>query len=270
MNRNIIFFDIDGTLLSESTQTIPESAKAAVKKAQENGHLIFINTGRGISNIDSSIKEMNFDGYVCGCGTYIEFKGKELLSKSFSDSFAQELINDVHNLKIDAVLEGKTGTYFDDDNLIYEKIVKDIKHHNLSNQLCEVKSFYDDNINFDKLVIWTNSDSNFDAFYDKYKNTFDFIHREENFYELVPLGYSKATGIEFLMNELNIDFNNTFALGDSTNDLSMLEFVKNSIAMGNSNPKLFDLVSYVTDDIEKDGVYNALRHYNIIQKSLNV
>ena len=64
---------------------------------------------------------MNFDGYVCGCGTYIEFKGKELLSKSFSKSFAQQIITDIHNLKIDAILEGKSGTYFDDDNLISEK-----------------------------------------------------------------------------------------------------------------------------------------------------
>ena len=264
MKHSIIFFDIDGTLLSETTHTIPESTKTAIKKAQENGHLLFINTGRGISNIVPSIKEMNFDGYVCGCGTYIEFKGKELLSKSFSNSFAKKIIDDIHNLKIDAILEGKSGTYFDDDNLIYEKEVKEIKSRNLKNKLCEVKSFYDANLNFDKLVIWTNSNSDFDVFYDKYKNTFDFIHREDNFYELVPLGYSKATGIEFLINELNIDFNNTFALGDSTNDLSMLEYVKNSIAMGNSNPKLFDLVSYVTTDIEKDGVYNALKHYNII------
>ena len=41
-----LFFDIDGTLLSEKTGEVPESAKQAVKEARSKGHLVFINTGR--------------------------------------------------------------------------------------------------------------------------------------------------------------------------------------------------------------------------------
>ena len=48
MKPNMIFFDIDGTLLSEKTFTVPDSAKEAIRKAQDNGHLVFINTGRPI------------------------------------------------------------------------------------------------------------------------------------------------------------------------------------------------------------------------------
>ena len=44
--RKALFFDIDGTLLSEVTHTVPESAKLALKKAREKGHLVFINSGR--------------------------------------------------------------------------------------------------------------------------------------------------------------------------------------------------------------------------------
>ena len=46
MNRKLIFFDIDGTIAVEPTGEIPDSAKEAIKKAKENGHLVFINTGR--------------------------------------------------------------------------------------------------------------------------------------------------------------------------------------------------------------------------------
>ena len=89
-------------------------------------------------------------------------------------------------------------------------------------------------------------------------------HRNDNFYELVPLGYSKASGIEFIINYLGIPFENTYAIGDSTNDLSMLKYVQHSIAMGNSTPALFDLVEYITTDIDKDGIFNALKHYKLI------
>jgi hydroxymethylpyrimidine pyrophosphatase-like HAD family hydrolase len=44
----------------------------------------------------------------------------------------------------------------------------------------------------------------------------------------------------------------------------MLEYIDNDIAMGNSHPILFDLVSFVSKDIEEDGISYALEHYNII------
>jgi hydroxymethylpyrimidine pyrophosphatase-like HAD family hydrolase len=43
----------------------------------------------------------------------------------------------------------------------------------------------------------------------------------------------------------------------------MLEYTKESIAMGNSNPVIFDHVTYKTTDINDDGVYNALKHFEL-------
>lgn len=51
-----IIFDIDGTILSEITHEIPESALVALRKAQENGHKTFINTGRTICSVPPMIK----------------------------------------------------------------------------------------------------------------------------------------------------------------------------------------------------------------------
>ena len=72
MDTKLIFFDIDGTILDEHTHTVPLSAINAIKKAQQNGHQCFINTGRPRSTIDKIITDLPFDGFICGCGTYIE------------------------------------------------------------------------------------------------------------------------------------------------------------------------------------------------------
>lgn len=262
MTKSIIFFDIDGTLLSETTHLIPDSTKLALKEARKNGHLLFINTGRASSNIDSYIKELDFDGYVCGCGTYIEFRNKELFSRTLDNEFTKELVKNIRDCKLDGIIESKTATYYDD--FIYDPEVKEIKEHHLLKNGQVIKSFDEENMDCDKFVIWYNDESDFNKFHDIYKNDFEFIHRDVNFYEIVPKGYSKASGIEFLIKVLDIPHENTYAVGDSTNDLSMLQYVKNSIAMGNSNPILFDIVSYITDDIEEDGIYNALKHYSLI------
>ena len=46
LDRAVLFFDIDGTVLSEITKEVPVSAINAMKAAQQAGHLLFINTGR--------------------------------------------------------------------------------------------------------------------------------------------------------------------------------------------------------------------------------
>ena len=54
------------------------------------------------------------------------------------------------------------------------------------------------------------------------------------------------------------------AIGDSVNDLEMLESVGHGIAMGNSMPPVKEIAEYVTSDISDDGVKNALKHYGLI------
>ena len=46
MERKIAFFDIDGTLTSELDGSVLPSTKNAIKKARNNGHIMFINTDR--------------------------------------------------------------------------------------------------------------------------------------------------------------------------------------------------------------------------------
>ena len=59
--RRILFFDIDGTLITDDGKRyFPDSAKEAIQKARENGHLAFINTGRTLVSIEPRIREIGF------------------------------------------------------------------------------------------------------------------------------------------------------------------------------------------------------------------
>ena len=264
MTKNIVFFDIDGTLLNERTHIIPESTKIAIKKMRENGHLAFINTGRPISEISDDIRELGFDGYLCGCGTYIEYNNEVLFYKGLGTDLTKEVAKDLNKYKLEGFLEGRYGIYYDYiDNIKNDLVLYIMKMHQLAGFYTNA-TWHDDNINADKLIVFVEDSSNFDGFYEKYKDTFDFIERDKNFYEVVPTGFSKATCIEYIINKLNIPFENTFAIGDSTNDLSMLEYAHTSIAMGNSNPKLFEIATYITKHVDEDGIYHALNHFGMI------
>ena len=69
--RAALFFDIDGTILSNNTHTIPKSALDAMTEAQKNGHLLFVNTGRTICALPKELYAFDVDGNLCGCVCYL-------------------------------------------------------------------------------------------------------------------------------------------------------------------------------------------------------
>jgi len=68
MKRKALFFDIDGTLLTDGTKVLPQSAEEAIKKARAAGHMVFINTGRSRILMQELEGRIEVDGYLCGCG----------------------------------------------------------------------------------------------------------------------------------------------------------------------------------------------------------
>ena len=47
------------------------------------------------------------------------------------------------------------------------------------------------------------------------------------------------------------------------NDLSMFQYAKHTIAMGNHAKGLDPFTEYVTAEVEKDGIAQAIRHYGL-------
>jgi Cof subfamily protein (haloacid dehalogenase superfamily) len=261
MQRKIIFFDIDGTILSHRNYKISKSTITAIREARANGHLVFINTGRTFSEIDDEIKEVGFNGYVCGCGTYITYDSSVLFHKTLDLQTRQSIVQDLLRLKIDAVLEGNEAIFFNNrshnEQLDFIKDMYQRKHFS-------ILDWEGSDLDFDKFCIWINSTQAVNTFREKYKDQFDFISRDNRFLEVIPKGFSKATGIEYLLNHLSIPHENAYALGDSANDYTMLKYVRHSIGMGNSEEIIRSIVSYITKDVDDGGVEHALKHFCII------
>ena len=94
---------------------------------------------------------------------------------------------------------------------------------------------------------------------------YDILEHVGNVVEFVPKGFSKATGIKWLCDYLKLDMTDTYAIGDSVNDLDMLHVVGHGIAMGNATAQVKEIAEHVTDDIYHDGIFNALSYYNLIK-----
>ena len=67
-----VFFDIDGTLLSHKTNSVPASAVRALENLREKGILTFIATGRHLPELKKlhALDGLHFDGAVSLNGQY--------------------------------------------------------------------------------------------------------------------------------------------------------------------------------------------------------
>jgi len=261
--KSVIFFDIDGTLITEDKrQAIPPSAREAIVRTREKGNLTFINTGRTLFNVNSSVRSLGFDGLLCGCGTYIEYNGEVLLKNTLTQNFCREIALLMRECKVTPVYEDSYG-YFFDSFAVKNPLLDDFLCTFVSKGTDVSRRVEDTDFHFDKFVVWESPESDMEKFRTQTGKYFDIIDRGNGFYENVPLGFSKATAIDLILEKTGIPLENAYAVGDSPNDLPMLKAVPNSIAMGGSE-SIYPFVSYITDSIESDGIYNALEHFNLI------
>ena len=262
MDKKIVFFDIDGTLIDDETHTVPQSAIDAIHKAQKNGHILIVNTGRPSVAVDKAIKDIGFDGFLCGCGTYIEYKNEVIFHYTLEENLRKEIMDRIFKHHMQGIVEGTEGVYFQNGGT-HPFFVESYEY--FKEQGFPVYHFGPGDLApFDKFVVLYTEHDDVEGFRAFAKDKFSLIQRADTFIELIPKPFSKATGIQFIVDYLGMSLDQTISIGDSTNDLPMLTYTKEAVAMGNSNPILFDKVTYITTDVDKDGVANALKHFGLI------
>ncbi|MGM9551013.1 MAG: HAD family hydrolase [Clostridia bacterium] len=263
--RKIIFFDVDGTIVTDVScgegKFIPESCKNAIKNARENGHLCFINSGRPYANVEKYILKIGFDGVVSGCGTNIHVGDKDIFHVSASEEAAQKALDMCRKYNITAFFEGRDKTYYIENG--YNVPWLDNFSAEIEKQGSVVLKEVDEDFTFDKFCAFHDEKNDISDFLIEMEKYFSIIVRNETFLELVPLGYTKGTAIKTLCDYYNIPLSESYAIGDSLNDLEMFNATPNSIGMGNGK-EIHKYVSFVTKDITDDGVEFALKHFNII------
>lgn len=261
--RKALFFDIDGTILSEKTHKVPESAVRSIRAAREAGHLTFINTGRTRACVPLSIQEVGFDGILCGCGTEIFYHGKSLLHERLDQKFCAEIAKAVQEADVGAILEGEVF-YFAIPNRPAFAFLKNGGGLNEDEEMKLVFNWKPEDTSFDKFVIMTDEKSREELVFDVIREKMDIIVRDSHFYEIVPKGFTKAKAIQMIQEQFQIALEDTYVFGDSSNDLSMFMYSPNAIAMGVHDPVLDPYASDVTDTVEADGIEKALKKLRLI------
>lgn len=256
-----LFFDIDGTLW-DFKNYIPESTREAIHRLKANGHLVFLCSGRCRAYIQNpALLQLGFDGIVSGCGTMAEYQGERLFYKTIPADLAVHTVETVRKYGFRPILEGAYHLYLDrfefGQDAYGEKVIRE-----MGDRLLPINELWG-KWEISKLSCATN-DADREGCFASLQKDYDYIIHNKNVVEMVPKGFHKGTGIQKVCEILNIGLADTFAFGDSVNDLGMFAAAGVSVAMGNGSDEAKKAASYVTSPLLEDGIYNACVHFELI------
>ncbi len=258
----IVFFDLDRTTWDDNMNT-PESTITAIQKLHQNGHSAFICTGRARANVpDEEILRIGFDGIVCACGNYIEKDGKVLYNHLLDKELNAKAIKVFKKYKLPVVFEGPKYHWFNPEDFRSYNFMKMLwdRMGDKAKPYQDFKPEYEVN----KYTVDIMPASDYEGAIEELQPYMSFIMHENTAIEFIPKGTSKAVGIRKTCKLLNIPHEETYALGDGPNDVDMLKDAAHGICMGNGVTVAKAVADYITTSIENDGVYNAMKHYNLI------
>lgn len=269
----IVFLDIDGTIRGFDGN-VPDSAIQAIREARAAGHEVLISSGRPVCQIEKSILDMGFDGIISSSGSHVTYHGECIRHEYFPKAFYEEITGTLLEFQCILQLQSYDRSCIIqsqlDDFLALADGIQALLGEDAKN-LVEMPEIVPDVMSMDKVekILY---------FSDHFSNE-DIKKRWGDLLYVVPLSFpntkkwggeislstvNKALGIQSVLAVSGHKIEDTVAVGDSENDIEMLEMVRLGIAMGNATKAAKACADAVTDTLEHDGLYKAFKMAGLI------
>ena len=277
--EKIILIDVDGTLLDYENK-LPESAKMAIRQARQNGHKVYICTGRSKAEVYDYIWDIGLDGMIGGNGSYVEDNGEVIMHQLITAEQCKHVVDWLHDRHLEFYLESNSGLYASENfEVVADPVIKvycQRKGKENTDQLTVRDVFpemiyggelYRDDVNKISFVLSSYQDhlDSITEFPDLKPGTWGGKGEIALFGDLGVKDITKAHAIDVLLKHLGAKKEDAFAFGDAKVDIPMLEYCEVGVAMGSGGDEIKAMADYVTDDVDKDGLYNAFVHFGLIE-----
>lgn len=273
-----IFIDVDGTLV-DYENNLPESATAAIRQARENGHKVYICTGRSKAEVYPYIWDIGLDGMIGGNGSYAEHENHVLMHQTLTTEETKRVVDWLSSRGLEFYIESNNGLFASEN--FESRGAQTIKEYSKrkgadNTDNVTIRDAFPDMIFDGELV---RDDVNKISFIlNSYQ---DFLDAKSTFPELKAgtwggkgevalfgdLGVKdidKSVAIEVVLEHLGVDKEDTFAFGDAKVDIPMLEYCNVGVAVASGGDEIKEMADYITDAVNEDGLYNAFKHFDLI------
>lgn len=252
----IIFFDIDGTLVSFKTHKIPQSAIDAIRNVRQKGIKVWIATGRPMPFINN-LGDLEYDGIISATGAHCQTReGEVIFSCPVHTGDIRRMIDHQYQTGMAVAYAGNERAIITSTQALPESFDEVFKlldipkpephrpEEALNFPVMEVIAFYtlDEREHILTNVLQNCNDARW----------------HPSFADCVSKGTNKATAIDKIIQHYGFDLSETMAFGDGGNDIPMLRHAAIGVAMGNASDEVKDSADIVTTSVDDDGIANIL------------
>lgn len=256
-----LFLDIDGTLVSFETHSIPSSTIAALTEAKARGVHIFISTGRPLAIINNlQAIEHLIDGYITSNGAYCFIGKEEVVCKPIPEEDVKRVLalSDEHGFS--CIVVSKTEIMVHNADELFDSIFR--KMLNVKNIQDDVPAttFLEQPILQLTPLITPEQEA---ALLPQLRHCMS-TRWYPAFTDITLTGIDKAAGIDAFVAHQGLQLSETMAIGDGGNDIAMLRHAGVGVAMGNASAEVKEAADYVTESVDEDGVRKALEKFGVV------
>ena len=253
----LIATDMDGTLLNSNNE-IHNDFYDVFSTLKEKEIIFAAASGRQYYNLVEKFKDIKDDMmFIAENGTFVVYKGKELIINSLDIITAKELIEIGRNIPNSyVILCGKNSAYIEkSDKRLVEQTSKYYEKYKIVNDLTQV---HDDIL---KVTIcdFSGSEKNSINYFTDYKEKVQITISGEIWLDIMAKGINKGVAISEVQELLNIDYNETMVFGDYLNDLEMMSSAYHSYAMANAHDDLKKAARFIAKSNDDNGVVQAIK-----------
>ena len=254
MAGNILFFDFDNTLYSHQTNCVPESAKAALCRLQEAGHILVLATGRGQESLLMMERELGFlpETVILLNGQVIQQRGITVFERYIALPSMNSIIQTAKSRGLSYGGYCSTGllvnAYCERVKAVWREFGSPLPalHENFEEELA---------LYHGHLYITEAEAALFAPALEDYVT--NWSHRY--LVNLIPKAAGKSQAVRWCLSTMHAG--ESYAFGDGYNDVDMIQAVDHGIAMGDGFAALKEQAEYVTRTADEGGIALALAHY---------
>lgn len=262
---NLLFFDVDGTLLefSQGIRELSPGLKSALQTLRERGDKYFICTGRSHGTLPSAIREMGADGFSLCAGAFVTLNGEEIRNVHFSQDTLDFIL---HRLgQFDTILYLECGLDLYTNRYGTPKIDQYNRHYGIdAAYLKPLGSAKGLKVNKISVTFLNMADAEAMEDFPDHGLTV-LVQPSPDSFDITLAHSTKRDGIKAVRQYLDPARKaRIIAFGDNYNDIEMIEYADIGVAMGNGPQDLKDIADLVTLPVEEDGVLAGLRRLGLV------
>ncbi len=266
--KGMALFDLDGTLLNNNTNEISESTCLAIRLLKQNGYVVALCTGRDMeTHYSAGYRDIvQPDAIIHQNGGKITV-GDEVI---FRHTVSHDLIRRLYDYAVKNGICVGTSIGGEDFFLYPEKKIYADQAYNkfLTRHFVPFEEIFNRNLEVTGLAYAGDLEKEKPIIERDFPELELFGFSSNAGADVVERGFSKAEGMRRLCDYYGISTADTYAFGDSNNDVPVLKAAGVGIAMGNGDESAKEAADYVTEDFDHDGIYRACVHFGLIEDIL--